>query len=94
MIDKKKARKDPYVRRNLRREGKLLQMVRHKNIVQLFEVMETENSYYLVTELCKGGDLMDRICNRRRLEEKETRRYIRQIISAIDHLHKAGVIHR
>ena len=29
-----------------------------------------------------------------RLSETETRKYVRQIVSAIDHLHKAGIIHR
>ena len=53
VIDKKKAKADAYVRKNLRREGKLLQAVRHENVVSLFEIMETDNSYYLVTELCQ-----------------------------------------
>jgi len=47
-----------------------------------------------VTEMCGGGDLMSRICSRKRLDELETRRYIRQIVSAVDYLHKAGIIHR
>ena len=53
MIDKAKAKADAYVRKNLRREGKLLQVVRHSNVISLLEIMETENSYYLVTELCQ-----------------------------------------
>lgn len=94
VIDKKKAKEDAYVRKNMRREGKLLQLVRHKNVVRLYEIMETENSYYLVTELCRGGDLMDHICNKRKLDERETRRNIRQVVSAVDYLHKAGILHR
>jgi Neu-associated kinase len=94
VIDKKKAKEDAYVRKNLRREGKLLQAVRHRNVVRLYEIMETENSYYLVCELCEGGDLMDHICAKKRLEECETRRYIRQVTSAVDYLHKAGILHR
>ena len=43
MIDKKAARKDVYVRRNLRREARLLQQIHHQNVVQLMEVLETEN---------------------------------------------------
>lgn len=58
------------------------------------ETLETENSYYMAMELCAGGDLMDRICDKRRLEEREVRRYTRQILSAVDHLHKHGVVHR
>uniref|UniRef100_A0A3Q2ZH99 non-specific serine/threonine protein kinase n=1 Tax=Kryptolebias marmoratus TaxID=37003 RepID=A0A3Q2ZH99_KRYMA len=57
------------------------------------KTLETENSYYMVMELCAGGDLMDRICERKRLEEREVRRYTRQILSAVDHLHKHGVVH-
>ena len=94
MIDKKRAKADSYVRKNLRREGKLLQLVRHPNVVQLLEIMETENSYYLVTELCQSGDLMDYICKRKKLDEKEVRRFIGQIVSAVDYLHRSGILHR
>jgi len=94
VIDKKKAKEDPYVHKNMRREGRLLQQVRHGHVIQLFELMETENSYYLVTEFCGGGDLMSRICARRHLQEPEARRYIRQIVSAVDYLHRGGILHR
>uniref|UniRef100_A0A672IMW4 non-specific serine/threonine protein kinase n=1 Tax=Salarias fasciatus TaxID=181472 RepID=A0A672IMW4_SALFA len=78
VIDKKKARQDSYVLKNMKREPRIHQMVRHPHIVTL----ETENSYYMAMELCAGGDLMDRICERKRLEEREVRRYTRQILSA------------
>jgi hormonally upregulated Neu-associated kinase len=58
------------------------------------QVMETENCYYLVMEYCGGGDLLERIYARKRLDEAETRRYIRQIVSAVEYMHKAGIIHR
>lgn len=61
---------------------------------RVFQTLETENSYYMAMELCAGGDLMDRICDRKRLEEREVRRYTRQILSAVEHLHKHGVVHR
>lgn len=48
----------------------------------------------MAMELCAGGDLMDRICEKKRLEEREVRRYLRQILSAVDHLHKHGIVHR
>ena len=54
VIDKRKALQDAYVSRNFKREARLLQMVHHPNIIQLYEVIETDNSYYLVTELCSG----------------------------------------
>ncbi|KAM9319519.1 hormonally up-regulated neu tumor-associated kinase [Gastrophryne carolinensis] len=94
VIDKKKAKKDTYVTKNLRREGQIQQMIRHPNITQLLDILETENSYYLVMELCTGGNLMHKIYEKKRLEEHEARKYVRQLIQAVEHLHRAGVVHR
>lgn len=57
IIDKRKAQQDPYVAKTFRREAKLLQMVRHPNILQLFEVIETDTNFYLISELCSGEHL-------------------------------------
>ncbi|XP_007904897.1 hormonally up-regulated neu tumor-associated kinase homolog A [Callorhinchus milii] len=94
VIDKKKARKDSYVTKNLRREGQIHQMIKHPNITQLLDILETENSYYLVMELCTGGNLMHKMYDRKILEEAEARKYIRQLALAVEHLHQAGVVHR
>ncbi|XP_028414260.1 serine/threonine kinase SAD-1-like isoform X2 [Dendronephthya gigantea] len=94
IIDKNRARKDRYVSKNMRREARLLQMIRHPHIVQLLEIVETSQSYYLVFEFADGGDLMDHICKRKKLEEDEVRKFIRQIISAVEYLHRLGIMHR
>lgn len=54
IIDKKKALQDPYVAKHFKREARLLQKLQHPNIMQLYEVIETDNNYYLITELCSG----------------------------------------
>ena len=41
-----------------------------------------------------GGELMQHIYNKRQLSEEETRKYMRQMVSAVDHMHRAGIIHR
>ena len=56
--------------------------------------METENHYYLVLEMVRGGDLMTHICNNKRLSEQEAQKYTRQIISAVEYLHSMGIVHR
>ncbi|XP_016394679.1 hormonally up-regulated neu tumor-associated kinase homolog A-like [Sinocyclocheilus rhinocerous] len=94
VIDKKKAKKDSYVTKNLRREGHIQQMIRHPNITQLLDILETDNSYYLVMELCPGGNLMNHIYEKKRLEEREVQKYVRQLVMAVEHLHRAGVVHR
>uniref|UniRef100_A0AAY4CHT4 non-specific serine/threonine protein kinase n=2 Tax=Denticeps clupeoides TaxID=299321 RepID=A0AAY4CHT4_9TELE len=78
----------------MKREARIHQMIRHPNVVLLLETLETENSFYLVVELCAGGDLMERICDRKRLDEREVRRFTRQILSAVEHLHRHGIVHR
>ncbi|XP_026582286.1 sucrose non-fermenting protein kinase 1-like [Pseudonaja textilis] len=94
VIDKKKAKQDSYVLKNMKRESRIHQMIMHPNIVQLYETLETENSYYMVMELCLGGDLMDRICEKKRLDEEEAKEYTRHIMAAVDHLHHHGIVHR
>ncbi|CAF4522892.1 unnamed protein product, partial [Didymodactylos carnosus] len=83
-----------YLRANLRREASMMQRMQHSNIVQLHEVMETENSYYIVMDLVQGQEFVKYLTKKRQLDENETRRYIRQIVSAVDHMHRAHVIHR
>ncbi|KFU97370.1 Hormonally up-regulated neu tumor-associated kinase, partial [Pterocles gutturalis] len=94
VIDKRKAKQDSYVLKNVKREPWIHQMIKHPNVVRLYATLETDNSYYMVTELCLGGDLLDRICDKKRLAEREVRRYTRQIPSAVEHLHCQGIVHR
>lgn len=94
MIDKKRAREDRYISKNLRREARIHQLVRHPNIIQLYEVLETDNFYYLVMEYCAGGELLDYICTRKRLDEALAKRIVAQLVSAVDGMHNSGVVHR
>ena len=42
-------------------EISILQQLDHPNVLKLYEYFEDEKYVYLVTELCKGGELFDRI---------------------------------
>nr|XP_006811871.1 PREDICTED: SNF1-like protein kinase ssp2-like [Saccoglossus kowalevskii] len=94
VIDKKLIEKREYTKRNLHREAVMLQRLKHPNIVQLYEVLETSNNYYLILELADGGELMKYLCDKQRFTERESRKFMRQLVSAVDHMHQAGVIHR
>ena len=95
-VDKNRAKDDSYVFKNLRREARIMQLLSHPNIIRLLEVVETENSYYMVMELVSGGDVMHHILSNKRscLEEHIVKKYIKQIITAIHYMHEAGIIHR
>jgi p90 ribosomal S6 kinase len=47
-----------------------------------------------VLELCRGGELFDKIINKKFLTEKEAAGILRVIVQAVDYLHKHGVVHR
>eukprot|EP00186_Timspurckia_oligopyrenoides_P002496 CAMPEP_0182445564 /NCGR_PEP_ID=MMETSP1172-20130603/3647_1 /TAXON_ID=708627 /ORGANISM="Timspurckia oligopyrenoides, Strain CCMP3278" /LENGTH=993 /DNA_ID=CAMNT_0024641361 /DNA_START=267 /DNA_END=3248 /DNA_ORIENTATION=+ len=68
----------------------------HANIVSLHEVLENEESLFLVMELCGGGSLIDilRLYPDERLPEDVARFYLRQLFEALAFCHSHGVCHR
>ncbi|KAK0059076.1 serine/threonine-protein kinase HSL1 [Biomphalaria pfeifferi] len=94
VVAKKTLVQREVARRHFRREALLLQQVSHPNVVRLYEAMETSNSYYLVFELASGGCILDLITQRGCLQEDESRHYMRQIASSVDHLHRTNIVHR
>ncbi|KAB0791956.1 hypothetical protein PPYR_13917 [Photinus pyralis] len=75
-------------------ELKALKTLSHKNICKLYQVLETETHFFIVTEYCAGGELFDHIVERNRLSEHESRKFFRQILSAVAYLHSLGYAHR
>ena len=51
-------------------------------------------NFYIVTELCTGGELFDRIVETVCLSEAEAVKILKQIISAVRYCHKKGIVHR
>ena len=78
----------------LRKEIKILKKIRHKNIIQLYDIMESKTNLYFVMEYCKGGELFDYIVKKKRLTEKEACVFFHQIINGVEYLHNQGIIHR
>ncbi|XP_059619454.1 ribosomal protein S6 kinase 2 beta isoform X2 [Phlebotomus argentipes] len=72
----------------------LLRYGNHPNIVTLLGVHEDNSCVYLVMELLKGGELLDRILTIQRMSEMEASAVLRTVISAVAYLHEHGVVHR
>lgn len=49
----------------------MLKRLVNPNIIKLFEFYEDDNRYYLVTELCTGGELLDEMAKKEKFNEKE-----------------------
>ena len=89
--------KEEYVRKNLLREAQLMRRLRHPNVVRLYETMKTQQLYCLVMEMADGGELLSHVKNdfkERKLPEATTRPFIRQLVSALQYLHRNGIVHR
>jgi 5'-AMP-activated protein kinase catalytic alpha subunit len=77
----------------IKREISVMKLVRHPNIVQLYEVMATKSKIYFVLEYVKGGELFNKIA-KGKLREDAARKYFQQLVSAVDFCHSRGVYHR
>lgn len=76
------------------REVQIMKMLDHPHIIKLYQVMETKNMLYLVTEYAKNGEIFDYLANHGRLSESEARRKFWQILSAVEYCHSHHIVHR
>ncbi|KAM8926939.1 serine/threonine-protein kinase SIK2 isoform 2-T2 [Pelodytes ibericus] len=76
------------------REVQIMKMLDHPHIIKLYQVMETKNMLYLVTEYAKNGEIFDYLANHGRLNESEARRKFWQILSAVEYCHSHNIVHR
>ena len=78
----------------LRSEVDVLQKVSHKNIVILREVFKCPSHFYMVMEVCSGGELFDRITEKDHYTEEEARICLKQIAEGLEYIHAINVVHR
>ena len=76
------------------REIHILKLIRHPNIIQLYEIIETPKHLFLVMEYMEKGELFDHIVSKRRLDEEEACKILEQMISGIEYIHKLRIVHR
>lgn len=76
------------------REIKILKKVRHPNVIQLYEIIETEKELYMIMEYANGGELFDYIVRHTRLTEKQACKFYLELVSGIEYIHQSGVCHR
>ncbi len=72
----------------------ILRLVDHPNIIKYHETYNDGTYLHIVTELCTGGELFDRIVQKGKFTECEAARIMEKVLSAISFLHNLGVCHR
>ncbi|KAM0048928.1 putative protein kinase CAMK-CAMKL-CHK1 family [Helianthus debilis subsp. tardiflorus] len=92
VIDKEKVMQNGLIDQ-IKREISVMKLVRHPNVVQLYEVMASKSKIYFAIEHIKGGELFNKIA-KGRLKEEAARKYFQQLVAAVDFCHSRGVYHR
>jgi calcium-dependent protein kinase len=90
-IEKRKVLKDLHI---LKREVEILQTLDHPNLLVTFATYEDMKYLHIVTELCTGGELYDKLIRKTRYKERGAAKIMRQILLAVNHLHEHGICHR
>lgn len=81
--------------REVRRKFEVLARLRHPNLLEVIEFFETDEKFYLVTELA-AGDLSNLLESRegRKVSEDEARLILQGILKGLTFLHAHGIAHR
>lgn len=89
---------DPEFTERFRREAQAIAILRHPNIVQIFDFGKHSSGYFMVMEFIDGSDLQVLLREHRArnelLPKDKVIRVIREIAGALDYAHGRGVIHR
>ena len=79
----------------LRREIEILRYAHHPNLLQLYDVFETQDFLYIVTEYVPGGSLFSWLESRKfRVSEEIAKSIVSDIAHGLSFLHENGVVHR
>ncbi|KAF3815600.1 hypothetical protein GH733_016873 [Mirounga leonina] len=89
-----KTRLDSSNLEKIYREVQIMKLLNHPHIIKLYQVMETKDMLYIVTEFAKNGEMFDYLTSNGHLSEHEARRKFWQILSAVDYCHNHHIVHR
>ena len=86
---------DPDLVRRFKNESKAISLLNHPNIVKVYDVSVNDDLQYIVMEYVDGMTLREYLNERGgKLTSRETVHFISQILKALDHAHRNGVVHR
>lgn len=87
---------------NLRHEIDVLGELHHPSIVQLHDVFEDDNYIHVILELCRGGEVYQRVLAKAKgkegklhhFSEPEAASIVHQLLDAIAYCHEKHIVHR
>lgn len=81
-------------REELAVEAEIFLQMDHPHVARLLAVYETSAMLHLIMECMEGGELFDRIAEKKRFEERDAAHSVWQMLLAIHYLHNQGIVHR
>jgi calcium-dependent protein kinase len=94
IINKQKAELGSEEEKALINEINILKSLDHPNIIKVYEYYNTKRRLFIISELCTGGELFDKISQDKFFNEKLSAHVMKQLISAVQFCHANGIIHR
>jgi tRNA A-37 threonylcarbamoyl transferase component Bud32 len=81
-------------RLTLHEETEILKSLDHPNIVKIIEVVEDDTKLNIVTELCSGGELFEKLMTFSSFSEQTAAKIMYQLLSGLIHIHENSILHR
>jgi len=68
-------------------EINIFSRIDHPNIVKMYEFFEDDKRFFIVMEICKGGELFDEILESGKMSEHDAAVIIKQVLNVVNYCH-------
>lgn len=93
-VARKKVESNPVITKLFKSEVQVMKQVKHPNLLNLHDFLETSSNYYVVVPFCKDGDLEKYLDRNDCISEPEAVFFLKQIMSGFLYLHQKKIMHR
>ena len=74
-------------------EYEILKDIKHPNLLQLYDVYQTQRYLVLITQRYFGSDLLKHLTRVEKYNELQIMQYVKQVLDALDYLHSKNIGH-
>lgn len=75
-------------------EAVIMKSLKHPCVIKMHHILDKPDAVFMVLEFMKGGDLLNRIIDNKRLSERISKLFFYQMCHAVKYLHDMGITHR
>jgi serine/threonine protein kinase len=93
VLHKERASNETLVRR-FESEAHAAAQLKHENIVTVYDAGQIDGHLFIALEFVDGTDIHELVAKRGAIPLKRSVEFIKQVVRALDHLHKRGIVHR